>query len=90
MNWNKKVLIGSNEPAGMQPQRFRQEGNQSTITKIGKGHIHLVLPTPSLMDLRATSNVHSIPEVALIPTCNLLLAPGTTGDAKRVSLKELL
>lgn len=90
MNWNKKVLIGSNEPAGMQPQQFSQEGNQSTITKIGKGHIHLVLPTRSLMDLRAASNVHSIPEGALIPTFNLLLAPGTTGDAKRVSLKDLL
>lgn len=89
MNWNKKVLIGNNEPAGMQPQQFRQEGNQSTITKIGKGHIRLVLPTPILMDLRAMSNVHSIPVVALIPTSNLLLAPGITGEAKKASLKEL-
>lgn len=86
MDWNKKVLIGSTEPAGMQPPQFGQEGNQSTTTKIGQDHIHLVLPTPSLMDLRATSTLHSIPEVALISTSHLLLAPGTTGEAKRAIL----
>lgn len=71
-------------------QQFRQEGKSINNHKNRKGHIHLVRPISHLTDPRVTASLHSIPEVALITTSDQPPSPGTTGEAKKASLEELL